>query len=95
VSIGFTTVDVPFQDILNGGRVIAVFDEADPDTMIACGAVGGVLDGNGAMSIGLAPVGGSGVVGVAYLNGRFDATAAGISIFVLHQPGIEAIAPAN
>jgi hypothetical protein len=94
VGVGYTVIDVPFRDMLNGGMVIAVFDDANPDTMIACGPVGGILDTTGAFSMGLAPVGDSGAVGVAYLNAQQDATATGISLFLVERPVIGPSTPA-
>ena len=93
VPASFTVIDVPFRDMLNGGIVLAVFDEASPETMVACGPVGGILDVNGALTMGLAPVGGSGTVGVAYLSAQQDATATGISLFLVPPPGTEPAVP--
>ncbi|HVL23196.1 MAG TPA: hypothetical protein VM450_03880 [Thermomicrobiales bacterium] len=95
VLIGYTVIDVPFRDMLNGGIVIAVVDDANPETMVACGPVGGILDGNGALSVGLGPVGDSGMAGVAFLNAQQDATATGISLFVLQVPQIVPGTPAS
>jgi hypothetical protein len=95
VRIGYTVIDVPYRDMLNGGIVIAVFDAANSETMVACGPVGGILDGNGALSVGLGPVGDSGMAGVAFLNAQQDATATGISLFVLQVPQIVPGTPAS
>ncbi len=83
VGTAYTIVDVAFDDMLNGTQVVAVYDEDDPETMVACGAIGGVLDANGALSIGLAPVGDSGLAGVAYLSSQPNGTSTGISLFIV------------
>jgi hypothetical protein len=84
VATGFTVVPLSLDDIIAGDHVLAVFDEDDPGLMVACGPVGGVLDSNGALTIGLLPVDDSGVTGVAYLAEQ-DAAVTGISLFILEQ----------
>ena len=69
--------------MLGDDHVIAVLSE-DGQTVVACGAIGGVPDGQGAYTIGLAPVGDSGVAGTAYLAVR-DGNTTGISIFVVPE----------
>jgi len=82
----FTFVDRPFNDLLVDDQVVVVFDEANPETVAACGSIGGVLDAQGELAIGLTPVGESGTVGIAYLSPENDGSATGISIFVMQQP---------
>lgn len=85
VATGFTVVEIPLDDIIAGNHVLAVFDEDDPELMIACGPVGGVLDSNGALTIGLLPVEDSGVTGVAYLSEQDNVAATGVSLFVMQE----------
>jgi hypothetical protein len=85
VATGFTVVPLPLADILAGGHSLAIVDASNPAQVIACGPVGGVLDSNGALTIGLTPVGDSGVVGVAYLAEQEDGAATGVSLFVMEQ----------
>jgi hypothetical protein len=85
VATGYTVVPLPMDVILEGGHVLALFSEDDPTLMVACGAVGGVLDSNGALTIGLTPVEDPGMVGVAYLSDQDDGAATGISLFVMEQ----------
>src|SRR5699024_5992241 len=79
----YTQVPVSLQTLLGSNHVIAVLDE-DGQTVLACGAIGGVPDGQGAFTIGLAPVDDSGVAGTAYLASR-GASATGISVFVVPE----------
>ena len=77
----YTRVSVPLDTMLASDHVIAVLAE-DGQTVLACGAIGGVPDGQGAFTVGLAPVDDSGVAGTAYLVARAGNTT-GISIFVV------------
>ena len=67
-------VDVPLQEILDGGHAINVHLSADEiGTYIACGNIGGVVhereNGEGQeLTIGLAELNGSGHVGTAWLG---------------------------
>lgn len=83
VAAAFTEVEVAFEEILDGNHVVAVHAESDADELVACGAIGGILDANGALSIGLAPVNDSGVVGVAYLSPAAGGASTGVSLFVV------------
>ena len=85
VATGYTLVPIPLGTIIEGDHVLAVFDESDPTHMVACGPVGGALDSNGALTIGLTPVEDSNVVGVAYLSDQEDGAATGVSLFVMDQ----------
>jgi hypothetical protein len=77
----YTLVQIPLGTMLGADHVLAVLDE-DGQTVLACGAIGGVPDGQGAFTVGLAPVDESGVAGTAYLATRAG-NATGISIFVV------------
>lgn len=79
----YTRSSVPLSAMLADDHVIAVLSE-DGQSIVACGAIGGVPDGQGAYTIGLAPVGDSGVAGTAYLSVRAGDTT-GISVFVVPE----------
>lgn len=79
----YTRVTIPLSTMLANDHVIAVLS-GDGQAIVACGAIGGVADGQGAYTIGLAPVGDSGVAGTAYLAMR-DGNATGISVFVVPE----------
>lgn len=85
VATGYTVVPLPLDAVVDGGHSLVVFAEDDPEKVVACGAIGGVLDSNGALTIGLTPVEDSGMVGVAYLSEQEDGAATGISLFVMDQ----------
>lgn len=80
-AVGYTQVSRSLDTLLGSNHVIAVLD-TDGQTVVACGAIGGVPDGQGAFTIGIAPVDDSGVAGTAYLASR-GASATGISVFIV------------
>ena len=82
---GYTLLATSIDALLVEDHAVVVFDENDPETVIACGAVGGVLDEDGALSVGLAPVNDSGAAGIAYLAPRGDGTETGLSIFLVPE----------
>lgn len=79
---GYTPLAMTIEDLTVTDHVIVVFDEDDPDTIIACGEIGGVLDEDGALSVGLSPVDESGAAGVAHLAPTDDGGSA-LSIFLV------------
>jgi uncharacterized cupredoxin-like copper-binding protein len=56
--------------------------EPEIATYIACGEIGGVIDANGALTIGLKESSGSGFSGIAYLAPGADGASTDISIFI-------------
>jgi hypothetical protein len=79
---GYTELSMTVEDVLNGQYAIAVMDE--DQNVIACGDVGGVLNQEGGLSIGLAEVDDSGAAGVAYLAPRgAEGEATGITTFIV------------
>lgn len=77
------------------GTATAVF-VIDPTTnrAIACGEIGGVIDSNGALSIGLRPAENSGLSGIAYLSpSAGNPSQTGVSIFLADMSGGAAEAP--
>lgn len=79
VKIGETEVDMPLQEIVDGGHAINVHLSADEiDTYIACGDIGGAVmenaDGRTSLVIGLGELNGSGNSGVAWLGADGDVT---------------------
>jgi hypothetical protein len=75
-----TVVEMPFDEILDGGHAINVHLSAEEiDTYIACGDIMGVVfpdedDGEQQLVIGLAELNDSGHVGIAYLTEDEDGT---------------------
>jgi hypothetical protein len=82
VATSFTVLSVPFDQVVDGTHVVAVFDAAEQDTVVACGAIGGALDEGGALSIGIEPQDGSGFVGIAYISNQEGGLASSVSVFV-------------
>ena len=56
-------------------------------TYIACGNIGGVLDANGALVIGLSEDSDSGYTGIAYLAPAADGASTDISVFIARTQG--------
>jgi hypothetical protein len=81
MATSYTVVPVPFPQLLDGAHVVAIFDEAVPEMVVACGILGGVPDDNGALSVGLEPMGGTGTEGVAYLSAGGNG-ASTVSLFI-------------
>jgi hypothetical protein len=85
----FTNVPLPLDAILAADHVINVHQSADEiDVYIACGAIGGVLDANGALVIGLDEQDGSGNRGIAYLSPGADGASTDISVFMVSSDGM-------
>lgn len=67
VESSFTRLDQPLDEFLAEAHLIAVFSPDDPEAMVACGPVGGIVAEDGTLALGLAEVDGSGLAGIAYL----------------------------
>jgi plastocyanin len=85
-SISITTVDMPLQEIIDGGHAINVHLSADAiDQYIACGDIGGIVNerenGDGIeVAFALAELNGSGHVGTAWLGAMGDQTLVDIEL---------------
>jgi hypothetical protein len=89
----FTRVPRFLDDILAGTFAIEVAASHDaPDTTIACGNVGGILDEIGGFVIGLQEENGSGYNGVAYLAGEDELGRTNISVFLVPTSSAQASA---
>lgn len=86
----FTAVPLALDDLLGGEFAIDV-RLADAEDVVACGEIGGVVNAQGALTIGLRPVGDSGVSGIAYLTE--DGSQTGISTFVAETGAVIAEEP--
>lgn len=75
---GHTIVDMPLQEIIDGGHAINVHGSADAiDVYIACGDIGGVVVEEGGrqhLLIALGELNDSGHVGIAWLGADGDQT---------------------
>jgi hypothetical protein len=88
VRTSLTVVDMPLQEIIDGGHAINVHESADAiDVYIACGDVGGAPDDQGNLFIGLVEQNDSGYSGTAWLHDNGDGTTT-VTVFLalgLHE----------
>lgn len=85
----FTSVPLTLDAILAEDHVVNVHMSADEiDVYIACGEIGGVLDANGALVIGLAEQDGSGYEGIAFLSPNADGVSTDVSVFIASEGGM-------
>lgn len=67
VSSSFSTVPVSWDELVSEDHVLVVADAADPETPLACGAIGGVPDESGGLATSLQSTEpDSGLTGIAY-----------------------------
>jgi hypothetical protein len=64
----FTTIDIPLSDLVASDHALKVHLSKDQiQTYLACGDIGGALDADGALIVGLKELDDSGYTGIAYL----------------------------
>ena len=85
VKTSMTTVDMPLQEIIDGGHAINVHESAEAiDVYIACGDIGGALvtddDGRTHLLIGLGELNDSGHMGIAWLGEDGDQTEVAVTL---------------
>ena len=79
----FSTVPVTLETLLAGDHAINAHLSADEiGTYIACGEIGGVLDVNGALIVGLRESSDSGFTGIAFLAPAGDGVSTNVSVFI-------------
>jgi hypothetical protein len=79
----FTVIPVSLADLLAGEYAInAHLSTEEIDTYIACGEIGGVVDVNGALIVGLRESSGSGYTGIAFLQPNIDGVSTDVSVFI-------------
>lgn len=84
----FTNVPLPLDAILADRHAINLHLSADEiGTYIACGNIGGVLDANGALVIGLGEESNSGYTGIAFLSPGADGASTDVSVFIAEVAG--------
>jgi hypothetical protein len=88
VKISQTHVDMPLQEIIDGGHAINVHESAEAiDVYIACGDIGGYVitdpAGRTELFVGLAELNDSGHTGVARLGVGEDPNQTEVSIFLI------------
>lgn len=78
-----TNIPLSLPDILAADHAINVHLSAEQiDTYIACGEVGGIVDINGALIVGLREASNSGFTGIAYLAPGADGVSTEVSLFI-------------
>jgi len=71
----FTVIPQPIDELLAADHALKVHLSKDQiETYLACGDIGGALDADGALIVGMKELGGSGYAGIAYLLPRADGT---------------------
>jgi hypothetical protein len=88
VKTSMTVVDMPLQEIIDGGHAINVHESAEAiDVYIACGDIGGYVitdpAGRTELFVGLAELNDSGHTGVARLGVGEDPNQTEVSIFLI------------
>ncbi len=86
--ISYTTVPLSLTAILDADHVINVHFSADEiDTYIACGELGGRLNADGSLAVGLRELNDSGYTGIAYLSPAAGGASTGVSVFIAPVAG--------
>ncbi|MCC7023008.1 MAG: hypothetical protein IT338_09280 [Thermomicrobiales bacterium] len=84
----YTEVPMSLNDILNGDHAINVHLSAEQiDTYIACGEIGGTLEADGSLVIGLRELNNSGFTGIAFLSPMANGAGTGVSVFIAQTQG--------
>lgn len=79
----FTTVPSTLDALLAADHAINVHLSADQiDTYLACGEIGGVIDLNGQLIVGLREMSNSSYTGIAFLVPNVDGVSTNISVFI-------------
>jgi hypothetical protein len=79
----FSTLPLTLDELLAEPFALAVAQAEDaPDDVVACGEIGGIVDENGALTLGLRERAGSGIAGIAYLFPATESPSTLASIFV-------------
>lgn len=90
VTLSENVVDIPLQEIIDGGHAINVHLSNDEiGTYVACGDIGGVITtdegGRQEMMIGLAELNDSGYAGTVWLGPSADNTQTEVSVILLES----------
>ncbi len=83
VESSFTTVPLSLDAILAADHAINAHLSAESiDTYLACGEIGGVIDINGALIVGLREQNNAGYTGIAFLQPNIDGVSTDVSVFI-------------
>ncbi len=79
----FTVVPITLDALLGSNYAINVHLSADQiGTYLACGEIGGVVNANGELVIGLREMSNSGFTGIAFLSPGIDGASTNVSVFI-------------
>jgi len=79
----FTIVPITMDALLGSNYAINVHLSADQiGTYLACGEIGGVVNANGELVIGLREMTNSGYTGIAFLTPGIDGASTNVSVFI-------------
>jgi hypothetical protein len=83
-----TDVPVLLSDLLGTGHVVLVHESTDATgTPVACGEIGGALSGDGTLAVGMNPVEGSKLSGVAYFAPKRNDDGTTVTLLVVDERG--------
>lgn len=86
-----TVVPLLLPDLLAGGYVVVVDKSTDePGTPAACGVVGGMLAEDGTLAVGISPLEGSRLDGVAYFSPKRDDSGTTVTLLLVDNRAAEA-----
>ena len=79
----FTVVPITLEALLGSNYAINVHLSADQiGTYLACGEIGGIVNANGELVIGLREMSNSGFTGIAFLTPGIDGASTNVSVFI-------------
>lgn len=85
-----TVVPLLIPDLLAGGYVVVVDKSTDePGTPAACGVVGGMLAEDGTLAVGVSPMEGSRLDGVAYFTPKRDNSGTTVTLLLVDNHAAE------
>ena len=84
----FTTIDIPLIELVATDHALKVHLSKDQiQTYLACGDIGGALDADGALIVGLKELDNSGYTGIAYLAPGADGASTDVTVFLAETGG--------
>jgi hypothetical protein len=86
-----TVVPILLPDLIAGGYIVVVGKSIDePGTPVACGVVGGALTEDGTLAVGLNPMDGSRIDGVAYFSPKRGDSGTTVTLLLVNNRAAEA-----
>lgn len=86
-----SVVPLLLPDLLAGGFVVVIDKSVDePGTLAACGVIGGVVSEDGTLAVGVNPMEGSRLDGVAYFSPKRDDSGTTVTLLLVDNRAVEA-----